>query len=191
MMILRCLNARVLLWAVMVTTCASLGACGFVEEYQRHMDETERENFVETLKTTRGDQVNVLCAKKRIAKGEAVGAGDVEIRKIETMSAPAWVIMSAKKAVGHRVVRDVAAGTALSDKDFNFKHSIVYVVKDVPEGSQIPADALEVLEVEPAKCPFDTVLSIEDAAGHVTKYGIAEGQILSIHDLGPKSDSSP
>lgn len=66
------------------------------------------------------------------------------------------------------------------------KAKIVYVIKDVPEGTTIGMEALEERELEVSKIPVDSIPSASLAAGRSTKYGVVSGQILSQHDLAPQ-----
>ena len=68
----------------------------------------------------------------------------------------------------------------------NAKSKVVYIVKDIPEGSTIPADALEEKEIEMSRAPMDSVASSSMAAGRVAKFGMQAGQIVSTHDLAPQ-----
>lgn len=65
------------------------------------------------------------------------------------------------------------------------KTTVVYAIKDVPEGQTIPAEALEERQIERSKSPQDAIASSSMVAGHVAKYGIAQNQIVSQHDLQP------
>jgi len=65
------------------------------------------------------------------------------------------------------------------------KSTVVYASKDIPEGQTIPSEALEERQIETAKQPQDAIPSASMAAGRVSKYGIAQGQIVSQHDLLP------
>jgi len=65
------------------------------------------------------------------------------------------------------------------------KSTVVYASKDIPEGQTIPSEALEERQIETAKQPQDAIGSATMAAGRVSKYGIAQGQIVSQHDLLP------
>jgi len=69
------------------------------------------------------------------------------------------------------------------------KGKVVYAIKDIPEGSTIPVEALEEKEIEQAKIPQDALTSASLAAGRVAKYGIQTGQIVSQHDLAPQGIS--
>jgi pilus assembly protein CpaB len=71
----------------------------------------------------------------------------------------------------------------------NAKGKVVYAIKDIPEGSTIPVEALEEKEIEQAKIPQDALTSASLAAGRVAKYGIQTGQIVSQHDLAPQGIS--
>ena len=66
---------------------------------------------------------------------------------------------------------------------------VVYAIKDIPEGYEISTDALEERELSYSKIPVDAITSASLAHGRSAKYGIATGQIVSIHDLAPHSDN--
>lgn len=66
------------------------------------------------------------------------------------------------------------------------KSKVVYVVRDVPEGTSIGMEALEERELEVSKIPVDSITAASLAAGRITKYGVVAGQILSQHDLAPQ-----
>jgi pilus assembly protein CpaB len=68
----------------------------------------------------------------------------------------------------------------------NARAKVVYAVKDVPEGSIIPAEALEEKEIELSRAPQDSVASTAMAAGRIAKFGMQAGQIVSTHDLAPQ-----
>lgn len=70
------------------------------------------------------------------------------------------------------------------------KGKVVYCIKDVPEGAKIPADALEEKEIEQSKIPQDALTSSSLCAGRIAKYGISQGQIVSMHDLKPWEKNS-
>lgn len=63
------------------------------------------------------------------------------------------------------------------------KSTVVYAVRDIPEGQTIPSEALEERQIDAAKQPQDAVATAAMAAGRVAKYGISTGQIVSQHDL--------
>ncbi len=65
------------------------------------------------------------------------------------------------------------------------KSTVVYAVKDIPEGQTIPSEALEERQIEASKQPQDALSTSTLAAGRVSKYGISTGQIVSQHDLLP------
>jgi pilus assembly protein CpaB len=69
------------------------------------------------------------------------------------------------------------------------KGKVVYTIKDIPEGQNIPTEALEEREIEQSKIPADAITSASLAAGRVAKYGISSGQIVSQHDLAPQGIS--
>ncbi len=68
----------------------------------------------------------------------------------------------------------------------NQKTKVVYIVKDISEGSQIPAEALEEKEIELSRAPVDSVASSAMIIGRTAKFGMQAGQIASTHDLAPQ-----
>jgi pilus assembly protein CpaB len=98
------------------------------------------------------------------------------------------------------VTRRVTGKVSEQEKTFNAKQAeletkmnqkgkVVYTIKDIPEGQTIPTEALEEREIEQAKIPQDAVASASLAAGRVAKYGIANGSIVSQHDLAAQGIS--
>lgn len=75
------------------------------------------------------------------------------------------------------------------DAKYSAKTTVVYAVKDIPEGQTIPSEALEERQIEQSKAPEDAIASATSASGRVTKYGVAAGQIVSQHDLQPQGQS--
>ncbi len=69
------------------------------------------------------------------------------------------------------------------------KTKVVYVVKDIAEGQQITAEALEEKVVELNRAPQDALTNSAIAIGRTTKYGISQGQILSSRDIAPQGIS--
>ncbi len=69
------------------------------------------------------------------------------------------------------------------------KSTVVYSIRDIPEGQTIPSEALEERQIDQAKQPQDAVVTSAMAAGRIAKYGIATGQIVSQHDLLPQGIS--
>lgn len=67
----------------------------------------------------------------------------------------------------------------------NAKTKAVYVVKDIPEGAVIQADALVEKDLELGRVPQDAVSNSTIAIGRRAKFGVNAGQILSSHDLAP------
>jgi pilus assembly protein CpaB len=61
----------------------------------------------------------------------------------------------------------------------------VYALKDIPEGQTIMSDALEEKNISFGKIPADAITSAAMASGRACKHGIAQGQIVSQHDLSP------
>jgi len=68
----------------------------------------------------------------------------------------------------------------------NAKTKVVYVIKDIPENSTIPADALEEKDIEMSRAPMDSVATSAMAIGRMSKFSIQSGSILSTHDLAPQ-----
>lgn len=64
---------------------------------------------------------------------------------------------------------------------------VVYAIKDIPEGYEISTEALEERELSYSKIPVDAITSASLAHGRNAKYGIAQGQIVSQHDLAAQS----
>src|SRR4029077_20791659 len=53
------------------------------------------------------------------------------------------------------------------------KTTVVYAVRDIPKGQQIPSEALDERRVDTARAPQDALTTSSLAAGRVAKYGIA------------------
>jgi len=62
---------------------------------------------------------------------------------------------------------------------------VVYLAKDIPEGTPIASDALVEKQIPLSRVPQDAITSPSLATGRIAKYGLTEGQILSQHDLAP------
>jgi pilus assembly protein CpaB len=75
------------------------------------------------------------------------------------------------------------------DAKYSAKATVVYAVKDIPEGQTIPSEALEERQIEQSKAPEDALTTATLGTGRVTKYGITQGQIVSQHDLQPQGIS--
>jgi len=75
------------------------------------------------------------------------------------------------------------------DAKYSAKATVVYAIKDIPEGQTIPSEALEERQIEQSKVPEDALTTATLATGRVTKYGVATGQIVSQHDLQPQGQS--
>jgi pilus assembly protein CpaB len=75
------------------------------------------------------------------------------------------------------------------DAKYSAKATVVYAIKDIPEGQTIPSEALEERQIEQSKMPEDALTTATLATGRVTKYGVASGQIVSQHDLQPQGQS--
>ncbi len=73
------------------------------------------------------------------------------------------------------------------DAKYSAKATVVYAIKDIPEGQTIPSEALEERQIEQSKSPEDALASITLATGRTSKYGITAGQIVSQHDLQAQS----
>ena len=69
------------------------------------------------------------------------------------------------------------------DAKYSAKATVVYAIKDIPEGQTIPSEALEERQIEQSKAPEDALASATLATGRTSKYGITSGQIVSQHDL--------
>jgi pilus assembly protein CpaB len=68
-------------------------------------------------------------------------------------------------------------------KKLNEKTTVVYALRDIPEGQAIPSEAIEERKIEVSKAPQDSIPSSTLVAGKTAKYGIAANQIVSQHDL--------
>jgi hypothetical protein len=66
------------------------------------------------------------------------------------------------------------------------KGVVVYAIRDIPEGCEIAAEALESRELAASKIPHDAIPTERFAVGRLSKYGICSGQIVSQHDLAPR-----
>ncbi len=66
---------------------------------------------------------------------------------------------------------------------------VVYAIKDIPEGYEISNEALEERELSYSKIPQDAITSASLALGRNAKYGIAAGQIVSQHDIAPRTNT--
>lgn len=75
------------------------------------------------------------------------------------------------------------------DAKYSAKATVVYAIKDIPEGQTIPSEALEERQIEQSKVPADALTTASLASGRVTKYGVASGQIVSQHDLQPQGQN--
>lgn len=75
------------------------------------------------------------------------------------------------------------------DAKYSAKATVVYAIKDIPEGQTIPSEALEERQIEQSKMPEDAITTATMATGRVTKYGVSIGQIVSQHDLQPQGQS--
>lgn len=71
------------------------------------------------------------------------------------------------------------------EKQKDAKGTVVFAIKDIPEGQAIPSEALEEKTIPLGKIPADALSSSALAAGRVCKFGISQGQIVSQHDLSP------
>ena len=58
------------------------------------------------------------------------------------------------------------------DAKYSAKATVVYAIKDIPEGQTIPSEALEERQIEQSKSPEDALASITLATGRTSKYGI-------------------
>lgn len=67
----------------------------------------------------------------------------------------------------------------------NAMGTVVVASRDIPEGKAIGADLLEEKKIPAGKIPTDAITSAAMAAGRLSKYGIAQGQVVSQHDLMP------
>lgn len=63
------------------------------------------------------------------------------------------------------------------------KGTVVYAIKDIPQGGYISYPYLEEKEIPQCKIPQDSIESAKDAYGRIAKYKISQGQIVSIDDL--------
>lgn len=72
------------------------------------------------------------------------------------------------------------------EKERNAKASAVFAIKDIPQGQEIPIEALETREIERTRVPQDAIETTSLAAGRTAKYGITAGNIVSQHDLQPR-----
>ena len=79
--------------------------------------------------------------------------------------------------------------TDAMNRKMSAKSTVVYAIKDIPEGQTIPSEALEERQIEASKQPEDALSGSTLAAGRVSKYGISTGQIVSQHDLLPQQIS--
>jgi flagella basal body P-ring formation protein FlgA len=65
---------------------------------------------------------------------------------------------------------------------YGLRKKIAYCIEDIPKGQVIQARALEEKEIEADYTPSD-LATVGQVVGHIAKYGISKGQIVSVHDL--------
>ncbi len=97
----------------------------------------------------------------------------------------AWMVTS-KISSGEQVYAEKQKEL---DAKYSAKATVVYAIKDIPEGQTIPSEALEERQIEQSKVPQDALTTASLASGRVTKYGVANGQIVSQHDLQPQGQN--
>ncbi len=97
----------------------------------------------------------------------------------------AWMVTS-KISSGEQVYAEKQKEL---DAKYSAKATVVYAIKDIPEGQTIPSEALEERQIEQSKVPADALTTASLASGRVTKYGVANGQIVSQHDLQPQGQN--
>lgn len=71
------------------------------------------------------------------------------------------------------------------EKQKDAKGTVVFAIKDIPQGQAIPSESLEEKTMPLGKMPADALSSSALASGRVCKFGISQGQIVSQHDLAP------
>lgn len=69
----------------------------------------------------------------------------------------------------------------------NAKTTVVYAIKDIPEGQPIPSEAVEERSIPRDRAPMDALTTAALADGRVAKYSIPAGQIISSHDLAAQA----
>ena len=74
-------------------------------------------------------------------------------------------------------------GEYIDNKAGVVRATILYAVKDIPEGTTITEDEIEVRMLPEHRIPSDALRSIDAASGRIAKYGILAGQIVSLHDI--------
>lgn len=74
---------------------------------------------------------------------------------------------------------------AALDAEQSKKATVVYALKDIPEGQVIPSDALEERTMPAGRAPQDALSASSLVAGRTAKFGIASNTIVSQHDLAP------
>ncbi len=74
-----------------------------------------------------------------------------------------------------------------SNADQNAMGQIVYATKDIPEGSEITCDALDVKDELQRIIPAQVVTSPSAAVGQVAAYEILAGSIVMVNALRPSS----
>lgn len=93
-------------------------------------------------------------------------------------------------AVNYEMTRTAKIQQEANDQlrsELQKKGKAVFAIKDIPEGTTIPSDAVEEREILISTIPTDAISSASLAAGRVAKYGIVANAILSQHDLAAQS----
>ncbi len=125
----------------------------------------------------------LVYAVKDVPEGTEISADAVEVRMIpEFNTVPEDAFTSVSDVTGKIAKYGIAAGAIVSQHDLNTRH-LIYAIKDIQEGTAIPADSLEIRIVPEFQVTDDVVTSIEQVEGKRAKYGIAAGQVVSKHDL--------
>src|SRR5277367_218821 len=82
----------------------------------------------------------------------------------------------------HAAEADWQARADLEAK-LNATGRVVYAIKDVQEGQEIPRSALVEREIPQMRMPMDAITSVDLLVGRTAKYGIEAGAIVSQHDI--------
>ncbi len=97
-----------------------------------------------------------------------------------TLSGCATMISTGKVEEQEKIFQ---AKQAELESKMNAKGTIVYAVKNIPEGTVFKVDQLAEREIEQSKIPVDAITSASIVVGRKAKYDVASGQIVSQHDI--------
>lgn len=155
-------------------------------------DPSVNKQLLDCIKGFRVDSTcTIFYASRELKQGIPISKDSIISMVVDSDFPSSDCIMSLQNIVGKKPTVNLDKGRAICQCQFaqieqprSAGKTIVFVTRDIREGTLVSSDALEERPVsDEGKIPADAMSAKADVVGWVAKYGVPAGQIITSHDL--------